>query len=159
MNLRSFEYRVLAAVILLTASLICASLARPRRIHPCAGAQTDAYDYCLGLKNPNGTWRYTVDQCIAYADAKFQQCAATRKSGGPSNPSPPPLPVRKRPPTPVGVAPPPSQSPPPLGLKPPITGPVTTKGPVASPTPTAPTIFAKPKATPPPHKDHQDHHH
>jgi hypothetical protein len=84
------------------------------------------------------------------------------KGLGLGNPSPPPLQLHKRPPTPVVVAPPPSNSPPPLGAKPIVSGPATNKSPTPTPTPTGTTIFAKPNPTPTPKltpKSHRDQHH
>src|SRR5260370_33173629 len=110
-----------------------------------------------------GQYVYTQQYCSQKATQAYTDCVLSNQiaSGGAKQgpyPSPPPLPIIQRPPTPVRNQPPPSKSPPPLGLKPPVSRPVTNKGPTSSPTPTDQTLYAKPDSPPPPHKDHKPSH-
>ena len=153
MNTLRFSLRVLSVVTVLTASLICVLLAKPKQADViCGDVMMENYSWCLNQTNPDGSYVYTVDQCQNKAGALYFECMRTKKpsktmQGG--SPTPPPLPNIHRPPRPVGNQPLPSQSLPQLGTKPvhPVTGPITTKSP--SPSPTV-SFFAKPQSTPPP---------
>jgi hypothetical protein len=148
--------RVLSAVTVLTASSICVLCADQR---VCNNRMTVAYETCMLAKKSDGSYKYSPAYCAQAANNIYNACMQGA-SGETNVAKPPPLPPNPRPirpPTTVGNLPPPSKSPPPLGTKPihPVTGPVTAKGP--TPSSSAPTLLAKPKSTPPPHRDHHDH--
>ena len=151
----------LVSSILATACLICVLFAANPQDR-CLDRYIEFYTACATAQYPDGGYRHSITYCAQHANNVYNSCMRrAQQSGNVSGPvpSPPPLPIINRPPTSVGNAsPPPAKSPPPLTGKPivypPVTGPVTSKSP--TPSPSAPTLLAKPKSTPSPHKDH--HH-
>ena len=158
------RFRILAAMSLICtgAFLVSPSSLWAKRKAPkpgsaraiCEGKETNFIDSCT--KVPGNT----LDFCAAEGQKVYDDCMKARghptATGGGDYPSPTP-PPNVRHPTPVGNNPGPGSTP--TKLKPilPVSGPVTNKGPVSSPTPTPQTLFAKPKSTPAPRRDH--HHH
>lgn len=155
--------------ILTSATLICMGVFLLSSPSSWARRKGSIHDYC-NQKATNAS-----DKCIAagmsptycadIANRTYSNCIR-RLTGAPDGttvgnigdkyPSPTP-PPNVRHPTPVGDASPP---PIPVKMKPihPISGPVTNKSPAPSPSPTAQTIYAKPKSTPSPRPEHHGGH-
>ena len=145
---------ICVAVLLLSSS---PSWARRKSIHDyCSQKATNAFDNCQAAGS-------SINLCSDISNKTYANCirrltGAPGRIGGGNYPSPTP-PPNVRHPTPVGNASPP---PTPVKVKPihPISGPVTNQSPPpASPSPTAQTIFAKPKSTPLPRPEHHSGHH
>ena len=159
MNTRKSRIFGAASLICVTVLLLCSSPSWARKsIHDyCNEKASNAYMncmaagssplYCADISNR------TYDNCI-----RRRTGAPNSTRGGGNYPSPTP-PPNVRLPTPAGNASPP---PSPGKVRPihPVSGPVTNQSPPpASPSPTAQTIYAKPKSTPSPRPVHHGSHH
>ncbi len=160
------KLRISIAATLMVASLICTVLAIPRgltrkqaaALKKCQDAFYEEYDSCMSahwISEAGCEYRaYDVyTSCLDRSGlgwwlANRPPPLLPHPSAGPIKPgNPKPTPPR----APVGpIKGSPTPTPKPTPPRAPV-GPIK----VGSPTPTPPTIFAKPKATPTPHKDHK----
>jgi len=145
---------VLATVLTLVGLLILvwtSSVSTAREKDPVVVGYEKCCEWCQAHNTTDANIQKCCQRCWNYW-SKHGSDAGTATTGTASPPPNGNKPVRP-PLQPVGNATPP----PPLGTKPivhPVTGPVTNQNP--TPSPTAQTIYAKSKPTPPQHKDH--HH-
>jgi opacity protein-like surface antigen len=99
----NFRLRVVLAIALTTTSVICSLFATK---DDCDKKYVDSYASCVSLKNPDGTYRHSVEFCAQVALDIWRRCVNALPANSGSI-KPPPLPPNERgvgtPPNTVGV--------------------------------------------------------